>query len=86
MRGALLVADQDVFDLRVEQSVVRRQNRAARITENYVDAFGDQALDDDLPSSETGEQSYTKRRERLNAARPIGSHRKHERWVRSASL
>ena len=51
VRGALLVADQDVFNLGIEQSVVGGQNRAARITEDYVDAFGDQAFDDDLRSA-----------------------------------
>ena len=52
MRGALFVADEDVLDLRIEQGVVSGQNRAARITENYVDALGDKALDYDLGTSQ----------------------------------
>ena len=52
VRGALLVADQDVLDLGVEQRVVGRQDRAARVAEDYFDAFGDQALDNDLRSGQ----------------------------------
>ena len=47
---ALFVADEDVLDLRVEESVVGRQDRAAGIAEDDIDAFGNQALDNDLCS------------------------------------
>ena len=49
---ALFVADEDVLDLRVEQRVVSGQDGAAGIAEDYIDAFGDQALDNDLCSRE----------------------------------
>ena len=48
---ALLMANEDVPNLRVEQSVVSGQNCAAGIAEDYIDAFSDQALDNDLGSA-----------------------------------
>ena len=47
---ALLMADENVLDFRVEQRVVGGQDSAAGIAEDYIDAFGDQALDNDLCS------------------------------------
>ena len=48
VRRALLVAHQDVADGKLAQRVVRRQNRAARIAEDGVDAFADQRGPEDL--------------------------------------
>ena len=50
VRGALLVADQDVADPGSRQRVVDRQDRAAGIAEDGVDAFPHQAFPDDLCS------------------------------------
>jgi len=50
VRGALFMADENVLDLRVEQRIVSRQDRAARIAEDDIDAFGNQTLDNDLCS------------------------------------
>ncbi len=47
---ALFMADEDVLDLRVEERVVGREDGAAGIAEDYIDAFGNEALDDDLCS------------------------------------
>ena len=48
VRRALLVADEDVADRVLEQRVVGRHDRAARITEHDVDAFADEAFPEDL--------------------------------------
>ncbi len=49
MDGTLLVADEDVADLvLLEQRVIDRKHRAARIAENGVHALIDQSLDDNF--------------------------------------
>ena len=53
MGRALLVADQDVLQpLLVEQGVIDRQHRPARIAEKHLDALVDKGADDDLGSSQ----------------------------------
>ena len=44
------MTNQHVIDFRIEQRVVGRQDSAARIAEDDFDAFGYEALDDDLCS------------------------------------
>ena len=56
VRRALLVADEDVADRVVEHRVVGRQNRAARIAEDDVDAFAHQAFPENL---RTGQSFFT---------------------------
>ncbi len=53
VRGALLVADEDVPDRIVEHRVVRRQDRPAGIAEDDVDAFAHQAFPENLRTSQS---------------------------------
>jgi hypothetical protein len=39
-----------VLDFGIEERVVGRQDRAAWVAEDYIDAFGDQGFDNDLSS------------------------------------
>ena len=50
VRGALLVANEDVVDRVLRHRVVDRQDRAAGVTEDGVDSFADEAFPDDLRS------------------------------------
>ena len=53
MHGALFVPDQHVLDLfLLEQLVVDVEDRAARITEDVLDAFFLEAADDDFRTRE----------------------------------
>jgi hypothetical protein len=55
MGRALLVADQHVLQLRlVEQRVVDRQHRAARIAEQHIDALIEKGAHHDLRAGEGG--------------------------------
>lgn len=50
-RGALFVADEHVANRVIEQRVVGRQNRAARVPEHGVDALFNQDRPDDVSSA-----------------------------------
>jgi hypothetical protein len=51
MDSPLFMADQDMLDVRVKQFIIEIDNRAARKTENGIDAFFMQAFDDGLRTS-----------------------------------
>src|SRR5690606_14060297 len=50
VRGALLVADQDVADPRLGQGVVHRHDGAAGVAEHHLDALAGEHLPDHLGS------------------------------------
>ena len=54
VRGALLVAHQDVVDGKLAQRVVDGQNGAAGIAEDVGDAFADQRGPQDFSAGEAG--------------------------------
>ena len=76
MPGALLVADQDVADLRVEQRVVGGQDRAARDAEDDLDAHGLERPDEALRSGDArwparrGRRRWGRRSRRRRGTRP----------------
>ena len=54
MHGPLLVAHQDVLERRVVKRVISGQYRAPGITEDGIDTFGHEGLDDDPSTGERG--------------------------------
>jgi len=54
VRGALLVADEDVVDGELSQGVVGGEDGAARVAEDLVHAFAGEGGPDDFGSGELG--------------------------------
>ena len=54
VRGALLVADEDVVDGELAQSVVGGEDGSARVAEDFVHAFAGEGGPDDFGSGELG--------------------------------